>query len=53
MASVSALVFLAAYILLIAEAVLPKRNSNKTSQQELGEAIAKYLSENSSEKKAK
>lgn len=45
--------FFSRYFLLIAEALSPKRNSNKTSQQELGEAISKYLSENSSEKNVK
>ena len=53
MTTIRALIFLAAYFLLIAEALFPKRDTSKTSQQELGEAIAKYLSENKSEKKAK
>lgn len=53
MTTIPALIFLAAYFLLIAEALFPKRETNKTSQQELGEAIAKYLSENNSEKKVK
>ena len=53
MTTIPALILLAAYFLLIAEALFPKRETNKTSQQELGEAIAKYLSENNSEKKVK